>query len=183
MILHERGPFADTLQRLIRALRAGDFSHIFIGAVAVQAHGVPAGADEIEVCLAPRQVAAFRQEYLDRDYGAVPGRYQTFFDLKTQVLIHVYEAGEPASEDVGGRGVLLPTGDEAVEQEGIPVPTLARLIELKLAGSADEDLGTVAALIRAHGLTRDFAQSLSPVVRARYHACCQQLDPYRPERD
>jgi hypothetical protein len=171
MFFDDRGAFPDTCRDLIRSLRSAAIDHIFVGAVAMRAYGGPYAEDKIEVCVRRPDIEKFRGEFSGREFQPLPGQSLRYYHPRTQMQVELLIAGEIAGDRLRQQEIRLPDPSEAVFVEGIPVPSLARLIELKLASWDGGDRRDVAALIAAHRLNASFAERLHAVVRGGYAEC------------
>lgn len=184
MIFRDEGPVPDTFRRLKANLEAHGISHIFMGATALGVHGFIRATEDIDVCMRAEDLARFRTELLGREYEAVPGRPRRFLDSVTHRTLDVLVAGEIAGNSRKQQLIRFPDPSEAQTIQGTPVPSLARLIELKLVTWRYKDWGDVVELIRRHNLDESFADQMHPSVRSTYMQCYDQKveeDRYNPE--
>ena len=171
MFFNERGPFPDTCRELIRSLRGAAIDHIFIGAVAMKAYGCEYSEDKIEFCVRESDLERFRDEFAGYVLEPLPGQECRYYYPQTQVQVELLISEEVAGDRFKQQAIRLPDPSEAEFLEGIPVPSLARLIESKLASWDSRDRQDVAALIRANRLDATFGEHLHPIVRGEYPAC------------
>lgn len=186
MFFNDEGPVPETLRRLHKHLTAGGIPHVFIGATALNAYRHERMTRDIDVCLRAEDLERFRREYVGEEYQAVQGRPRRFYDPVTQVTVDVLVAGEIAGNTRKQQTVRFPDPAEAQEIEHVPVPSLARLIELKLVTWRLKDWADVVELIRNNDLREDFAEQLDPTVRSVYRQCYDskvEEDRYNPEID
>jgi hypothetical protein len=155
-------PF-DALRRAVRALRGCAVPHLFIGGVALRAHGVE---EELELvaCLRPADIPRFTGSVAG-ELGSVPGRPRLLYDLATQRPLRLVAAGEPAGDPFEFPDVRLPDPDEAVMLGGVPVPPLWRLLELLLAAG---ELEAAATLLRVRGMDAAPPLQIHASLRGRY---------------
>jgi hypothetical protein len=172
MFFNENGPFPDACRDLLRSLRAAGIDHLFLGAVAMKAYGCEHAEDRVEICVRPADVERFRGEFAAHVFPPIPGQSLRFYHPATQIEIDLLVAGEIAGDALRQREIAYPDPRDAVEIAGVPVPPLARLIELKLATWRPADWQAVAALCRANGLDASFAEKLHPLVRSNFVQCC-----------
>lgn len=171
MFFDEQGPFPDTGRELIRSLRAAAIEHVFVGNVALAAYGCAYLEDKIELCVREPDVAHFRGELSGCVYEQLPGQPVRYCHPTTQIRIELLISGEVAGDRLRQQEITYPDPSEAEFADGVPVPSLARLIELKLATWDPRDQRDVAALIAANQLDESFAERLHAVVRGAYADC------------
>jgi hypothetical protein len=186
MFFNDEGPVPETLRRLQKHLTEGGIPHIFIGATALNAYHHERMTRDIDVCVRLEDLERFRREFVGKEYQAVQGRSRRFYDPVTQVTVDMLVAGELAGNTRKQRKVRFPDPAEAQVVEHVPVPSLPRLIELKLVTWRYKDWADVVDLIRNNALDESFAEQLDPVVRSAYVQCYDQKveeDRYNPESD
>lgn len=184
MFFRDEGPVPETLRRLSDTLTQAGLPHVFIGAAALKAYGLRRTTEDVDVCMRGVDLDRFRSLLVGRTYLPVRGRSRRFYDPQTQVTIDVLIAGEVAGHREKQQDVRFPDPSEGRTVEDIPIPTLARLIELKLVTWRLQDWADVVALIRANNLDESFAEQLHPVARSAYLQCYDQKveeDRYNPE--
>ncbi|HMQ15347.1 MAG TPA: hypothetical protein PKC49_05175 [Phycisphaerae bacterium] len=186
MFFRNRGPVPRTLRTLSRSLKKAGMPHIFIGAAALKAYGLRRSTEDVDVCMRREDLERFKAAFVGTAYLPVKGRPRRFFDSKTQVTVDVLIAGEIAGKREKQQSVRFPDPDEGKVIEGIPIPDLARLVELKLVTWRLQDWADVVVLIRENKLDESFADQLDPVVRTAYLQCHDDMleeDRYNPEID
>jgi hypothetical protein len=184
MFFRNEGPVPETLVRLRQRLDAAQLPHILMGAMALQFHGFQRTTNDVDICMRSEDLDRFRKQFVGREYEPVPRRSRRFVDPISQVTIDILVAGEVAGDQRRQEAVKFPDPAEAEIIDGIPVPSLARIIELKLVTWRFKDWGDVVELIRLHELGESFADSLNPVARSAYLQCYDQKieeDRYNPE--
>lgn len=158
--------------------------HVSIGATALFAHGYRRMTEDVNVCLRKADLERFKRDSVGSLYEPVEGRARRFYDPKIQVTIEILIAGEIAGNTRKQREVTFPDPSEAHDLDGIAVPSLARLIELKLVTWRLRDWADVIELIRVHNLDESFGDQFNPLVRSTYIRCFDQKteeDRYNPE--
>ncbi|MEW6249615.1 MAG: nucleotidyl transferase AbiEii/AbiGii toxin family protein [Planctomycetota bacterium] len=186
MYFDDKGPVPEALRRLQRLLKQAGIEHLFIGATALQAHGFRRMTEDVDVCLRREDLERFRREFVGRDYQPVEGRSRRFYDPENQVTLDVLIAGATAGDSSRQQRIKFPDPAEAELVANVPVPSLARLIELKLVTWRVKDLADVIELIRRNNLDEKFAEQLDPSVRSVYLQCYDhrvEEDRYNPEVD
>jgi hypothetical protein len=146
--------------------------HAILGGVAVCLHGYQRNTIDVDLLVRPTDSDAIRQSLSSAgwQWDAENKQFVSQFGVILQFLL----AGEKA-----GTGSELrfpdPADDSAViELEGLPVLTLVRLIETKLAsGMGDarrmhKDFADVVELIATHSLNRSFARKLHDSLRPTF---------------
>jgi hypothetical protein len=184
MFFENQGPVPETLRRLQKLLADHQIPCIFIGATALNAHGYERMTRDIDLCLRREDLERFRRDFVGRDYQQIPGRPRRFFDPTTKITLDVLVAGEIAGNTRKQQKIRFPDPAEAQLIGYLPVPGLARLIELKLVTWRYKDWADVVELIRANGLDEGFANQLDATVRGAYLQCYDQKieeDRYNPE--
>jgi hypothetical protein len=170
----------ETLERVEAALGAMGIPHVYVGSVALLAHGVCQVTDDIDVCVRPAdrpRLNACLDPLLTPD-----GR--RLRDPRTGTILRAIPPGTLARVAGAGCVAQVPDPVEAVCIDEVPVPSLPRLLELKLATGRYRDWGDVVELIRTHDLGEDFADQLDSTLRAAYLQCWDQKveeDRYNPE--
>ncbi len=182
MFFDEQGPVTEAFRKLRE--RLAGLPHIFMGAVALNAHDYRRASEGVDLCMRAEDLERFRKLFVGTVYQQVAGRPRKFFDPQTQVTFDILVAGEIAGNARKQRQVRFPVAGEAHTVRETPVPSLAWLIELKLATWRYKDWGDVVELIRIHNLDETFAEQLAPVIRSAYAQCYDQKveeDGYNPE--
>ena len=165
-------PLWAAAQRCHEALSAAGISHAIVGGVAVCLHGYQRTTVDVDLLVTPG--ASERIRGCLEAAGFVWDAEQREFRDRAGVPVQILVAGERAGR--GSEVVLPDPGDPgAVETvEGLPVATLARLIEMKVAcGEGDvrrthKDFADVVELIANHKLDGEFAARLHKAVRKTY---------------
>ncbi|MBI5865247.1 MAG: hypothetical protein HZB38_12200 [Planctomycetes bacterium] len=174
MFFDDQGPVRETFHSLKKRLEDAGIPHIFMGATAVNAHGHRRATEDVDVCMRSADLERFRREFLGPIYQAVAGRTRRFMDPQTQVAFDVLVSGEVAGDSRRQREIRLPEPSEAQLVHETPVPSLQRLIELKLVTWRFQDWGDVVNLIRVHDLDETFADRLHALVRMAFLQCLDQ---------
>ncbi len=169
------GPQPETLQRLEQCLQTAGLPHIFIGAIAVNAHGHPRMTRDVEICMRREDLARFRREFVGREYDAVARHARRFVDKETGVTIDILVSGELAGNIDRQQMVRFPDPSEAELRDNLPMISLARLIELKLVTWRLIDWADVIELIRVNALDESFAAHVHPVAQSAYRECFDQM--------
>jgi len=161
------------LDKLVRTLDGLRIPYAIIGAMALNEFGYRRVTVDVDVLLTADGLAVLRASTLGRGYvEKFPGS-RGLRDPEHGVDIDVVLAGSYPG-DGQPKPVAFP--DPAVSAERgarVALLPLATLVELKLASGMTaahrlKDLADVLEVIRALGLSEDFAARLDPYVRAKY---------------
>ncbi|HYW73011.1 MAG TPA: hypothetical protein VE961_18435 [Pyrinomonadaceae bacterium] len=168
------GVLNQTLLRLANDLRQHDIDYLVIGALALLAYGYPRFTEDIDIIVTPHGLQKFHEELIGLGYvPAFPGARKRLKSALDGTPIELIAAGEYPG-DGKPKPVAFPEPVEAANEiDGIPFPTLEKLIELKLASGLTapdrlKDLADVQELIKIRGLSREFAEGLNPYVREKF---------------
>ncbi|MCA9103650.1 MAG: hypothetical protein KDA63_21000 [Planctomycetales bacterium] len=162
----------DAAQAVHAILAAAGVSHGIVGGVAVCLHGYRRNTVDVDLLIRPDDADAVRSAL--EAAGWVWDGAQKEFRTPSGVAIQFLYAGRRAG---AGSQVLLPDPADAttlVQLEDLPVVTLARLIESKIAcgeGSprrTHRDFADVVELIAIHNLDATFARHLDKSLRKTY---------------
>lgn len=154
------------------ALAQAGVPHAIVGGVAVCLHGYRRTTIDIDLLVRPEDMGTILRvlEAAGFNWNGEDHEFRSPAGIPVQLLA----AGEKAGK---GSEVVLPSPadlDAAIVIEGLPVLSLARLIEAKIAcGEGDprrthRDFADVVELIAQHGLDGSFAQHLHKRVRAAF---------------
>lgn len=156
-----------------KALAQAGLPHVVVGGMAVCLHGYRRTTVDIDLLVQPSDMPAIRTalETAGFRWDAEAHEFRSAAGVPVQLLA----AGEKAGK---GSEVLLPSPAAehvAVVIEGLPVLSLAGLIEAKIACGEGEarrthrDFADVVELIAIHGLDDSFARHLHKRVRPTFH--------------
>lgn len=153
-------------------LAAANIPHAVVGGVAVCLHGYQRNTVDLDLLVRKEDAAAIRKTLADA--GFTWNAKHVEFRSPTGVPVQFLLSGDKAGK---GSEVLLPNPGEgrAIKMvEGLPVLTLARLIESKIACAegdlrrAYKDLADVVELIAVNRLSSSFARYLHKSLRPTY---------------
>lgn len=162
----------EVAQRSHQVLDEAEIPHAIVGGVAVCLHGYPRNTVDVDL-LVRREDGQRLREVLERagfGWNAREAEFRSESGVPVQLLI----AGDRAGK---GSEVRLPdpeSGRTVTIKEGLPVLSLARLIETKIAcGSGSlrrthKDFADVVELIVANRLGAGFARFLHKSVRTTF---------------
>ena len=158
--------------RLHDSLARHGLAHAIVGGVAVCLHGYRRNTIDIDLLVSPDDTVALRQ--LLRQSGWQWDSTEKQFVRESGAVLQLLLSGEKAGR---GSDIYLPDpGDATVVTwlEGLPVLTLPRLIETKLAcgiGNArrmHKDFADVVELIARNTLPRSFSRKLHKSLRPTF---------------
>jgi len=161
------------LTQLVERLSALEIPYAIVGALALNAYGYLRATVDVNVLLTKDGLDRFKKANIGRGYlEKFPGS-KGFRDTANEVPIDVVLAG-----DYPGNGEEKPVSFPdpsvcAVAGKAFALVPLNTLVELKIASGMTaphrlRDLADVIELIRVNGLSKDYANTLSPYVVDKY---------------
>lgn len=153
-------------------LQREGIAHAIVGGVAVCLHGYQRNTVDVDLLVRRDDSAAIRR--LLEANGFQWSQAASEFVSPAGIPIQFLLTGDRAGDD---SDVYLPDPANpaaVVEQEGLPVLSLAKLIEAKIACGmgnprrTHKDFADVVELIAVHGLSRAFARHLHKSVRKTF---------------
>jgi hypothetical protein len=162
----------EAAQRSHELLADANIAHALAGGVAVCLHGYQRNTVDVDLL-----IQAGHTETVHDVLQAAGIRWdddEHEFRTPAEIAIHFLISGEPAGK---GSDVRLPDPadpDVVTQRDGLPVLSLAALIESKIASGESnlrgthKDFADVVELIAKHDLSRDFARHLHKSVRATF---------------
>jgi hypothetical protein len=167
----------DAANHCHQLLAAAHIPHAVMGGVAVCLHGYQRNTVDLDLLIRTRDFDRLRATLEHEGYvwNAKSAEFRTASGIAIQLLM----AGERAGPDSEAR---LPDPDDKrtwTEIEGLPVVTLARLIESKIAcGQGNlrrthKDYADVVELIAQHRLNSSFARFLHKSLRPAFRQLVQ----------
>jgi len=182
--LHSKD-IAGALEFLRDALGREGIPFGLIGALALSHHGYERFTEDIDILTTPEGLDRIHERLVGR--GLLPrgaGLRKKLRETRYRVNVDVVTTGEHAGSRESPTVFPDPGSDAFVEQSGLRVATLETLVTLKISsgvwGRRDQDLVDVQKLIRANGLTPEFAGRLPHLLQAKY---LELLDRSRLERE
>lgn len=145
-----------------------------IGALAMRRHGYVRHTEDIDIVTTPEGLERIHERLVGRGLlPRGPGLRKKLRDTRHKVDVDVLQSGEHAGAVGSPIRYPDPHAPEFAEKaDGIRYATLPALIAFKIAsghwGRRMRDLADAQALIKANGLTAEFASSLPESVRAHY---------------
>ncbi len=160
----------DAARKCHAALDEAAIPHAVIGGVAVCLHGYQRTTVDLDLLVRPEDSADVKSalEKAGFFWNAEQGEFHAVDGLAVQLLF----AGSSAGRD---SGMILPDPSSPktiVDIEGLPVITLAKLIEMKIACGAGslrrnhKDFADIVELIAVNGLGKSFARFVHKSVRS-----------------
>ena len=144
------------------------------GALAANAHGHTRTTQDVDILTSAEGLARFKAAHIGRGwvdkFEGSRGMRDTINDVNIDVLLtgDFPGDGKPKPISFPEAAAVSEFGDD-----GIPVISLAPLLELKIASGMTtvhrpRDLDDVIQLIRVNNLPAEYAETLNPYVRAKY---------------
>jgi hypothetical protein len=169
----------ETAARVHDVLADRAIAHAIVGGVAVCLHGYRRNTVDLDVLVRPDDAPAIRAA-LEAD-GIAWSDADKEFRTASGVAVQFVLAGE--SEGPGQAAVFPDPADarHVARIEGLPVLTLAALIQSKLACGlgnlrrTHKDFADVVELIAIHGLDKSFARFLHKSVRAEFRELVRRV--------
>jgi hypothetical protein len=162
----------DAARLLHERLQQAGIAHAIVGGVAVCLHGYQRNTVDVDLLVQKEQAAAARTALESAGWQWIAER--TELRSPAGVVLQFLLSGDKAGPDSEVR-LPDPADKQAVTHlEGLPVLSLARLIESKLAcGQGNlrrthKDFADVVELIAANDLDRDFARHLHKSLRQTF---------------
>jgi hypothetical protein len=170
----------ETARRCHKALQAARLPHALVGGLAVLLHGYQRNTVDVDMLIRSEDQADVKRTF--EEAGLDWYKDEREFRGAESVAVHLLISGQSASDDKSLQ-IRLPEPDgEAVSNtiEGLPVVSLPRLIELKIASGlgnlrrTHRDFADVIELILVHRLSRSFARHLHKAVRQAFRSLVLQ---------
>jgi hypothetical protein len=174
------------LNAIAKLLNEDGIPYAIIGAMALNEYGYRRATVDVDILLTREGLDEFKARHLGLGYvEKFPGS-RGLRDTENGVTIDFVLAGDYPG-DGRPKPVAFPDpAVAAVRGEHLALLPLHRLVELKLASGMTaphrlKDLADVLELVRALGLSADFAEQLDPFVREKYHDLWQAAQTGDPE--
>lgn len=172
MFFERRSAVHETLGRLTKSLDELRVEYAIAGAMAMFLHGFRRFTEDVDVLVTPEGLQKIHQELEGRGYLRPFEKSKNLRDTQTGVRIDFLISGQFPGDGKPGPVAFPIPGQASMEQDGIRVLSLPKLVELKLAsGQAAHrlsDLGDVQQLIHHLKLPREFADQLDPSLHQDY---------------
>lgn len=150
-------------------LQRQGLAHAVVGGVAVCLHGYQRNTVDLDLLVRPADAEAIRHSLEQGGFVWTAEAHE--FRSRSGVPVQLLMAGERAGDDMPVRLPDPADPRSIVELEGLPVLSLARLIEAKIACGlgnlrrTHKDFADVVELVAVHHLSRSFARHLHKSVR------------------
>ena len=165
-------PLWDTALRCHAALEEAAIPHAVIGGVAVCLHGYQRNTVDLDLLVRREDTAGIKIAL--EEAGFHWDAEQVEFQAQNGPVVQLLLAGSSAGRDSGLKLPDPSSSKTIVDIEGLPVVTLAKLIEINIAcGSGSprrthKDFADVVELIVANRLGKSFARFLHKSVRSAF---------------
>ena len=170
----KKSPIHSAARRIAETLAGMEIPFAIAGALAANAHGHVRTTEDVAILLQPQGLHDFKQAWLGRGWVEKFAGSKGFRDTTDNVNIDVLLTGDYPG-DGRPKPVVFPDPAAVAEpdEEGIPILSLAVLVELKLASGMTapdrpRDLDDIIQLIRANQLPRDYGDGLNPYVQPKF---------------
>jgi hypothetical protein len=172
MFFQGEGAVQKTLRRISQRLTEISVDYAIVGGMALYSHGFRRYTEDVDVLVTSEGLAKLHDQLDGLGYVRPFAASKNLRDAETGVRIDFLVSGQyPGGGKPGPVAFPLPN-DVAVEQNGIRVVSLPKLVELKLASGQSpnrlKDLGDVQELIQHLKLPIDLAEKLDPSLRDEY---------------
>lgn len=166
-------------ERVHGVLAGQRIDHAIVGGVAVCLHGYRRNTVDLDLLIRPEDAARVQSILEAEQFQWLPA--QTEFRSPSGVAVQLVLAGQSEGP---GQPATFPSPSDTKHMtiiEGLPVLSLAQLIQAKLAcGLGDmrrthKDFADVVELIAIHRLEATFARRLHPSVRKEFRALVRRV--------
>jgi hypothetical protein len=169
MHFEEKSAVHETLRNLTQSLNDLGIDYAIAGGMAMFLHGYRRFTEDVDVIVTREGLAIIHDELDGRGYIRPFEKSKNLRDTRTGVKIDFIISGQFPGDGKPGPVAFPIPSTASIEQDGIRVVTLPKLVELKLAsGQAPhrlQDLGDVQQLIRHLHLPPEFAEELDASLR------------------
>jgi len=172
MFFQGEGAVQKTLQRISQRLTEIGVDYAILGGMALYSYGFRRYTEDVDVLVTPDGLAKLHDELDGLGYVRPFAASKNLRDAETGVRIDFLVSGQFPGGGKPGPVAFPRPSDVAVEQNGIRVVSLPKLVELKLASGQSpnrlKDLGDVQELIQHLKLPLDLAEKLDPSLRDEF---------------
>jgi len=172
MFFQGEGAVQKTLQRISQRLTEIGVDYAIMGGMALYSYGFRRYTEDVDVLVTPDGLAKLHDELDGLGYVRPFAASKNLRDAETGVRIDFLVSGQFPGGGKPGPVAFPRPSDVAVEQNGIRVVSLPKLVELKLASGQSpnrlKDLGDVQELIQHLKLPLDLAEKLDPSLRDEF---------------
>jgi hypothetical protein len=176
------------MRKIARRLEDLGISYAVAGGMSLDAHGFRRLTIDVDILVTRESLKTIHERLEGLGYVPPFTGSKNLRDAESGVRIEFLVAGEFPGDGKPKPVAFPDPGDVAVEIDGIRYVSLPSLVELKLASGMTnvgrlKDLGDVIELIKALGLTEQFAEELNPYVRGKYRELWQAIRESPPGPD
>jgi hypothetical protein len=162
-----------SLRRISRRLNELGVNYAVAGGMALFRHGFRRFTEDVDILVTRESLKTIHEQLEGLGYVPPFTGSKNLRDAESGVRIEFLVAGEFPGDGKPKPVAFPDPADVGVEIDGIRYVSLPSLVELKLASGMTnvgrlKDLGDVIELIKALGLTEQFAEELNPYVRGKY---------------
>jgi hypothetical protein len=92
-----------SLRRLVKRLEKAEIPYAIVGGMALLAHHYQRATTDVDILLTPEGFTKFKELFVTKNYGTVPGRSQRFVDKINKVTLDILVTGLfPGTGDPAG---------------------------------------------------------------------------------
>jgi hypothetical protein len=168
-------PIHETMRRLSKVLQEMNIPFAIAGAMAANAHGHKRTTSDVDILIRREDLQRFKAQYIGRGWVDKFEGSKNFRDAVTNISIDTLIVGDYPGDGLP-KPVSFPPPESVSElsEEGIPIISLATLLELKMASGMTashrmQDMADVMNLIRINRLDLSFCDQLNPYVAEKFH--------------
>jgi hypothetical protein len=168
-------PIHETMRRLSKVLQEMNIPFAIAGAMAANAHGHKRTTSDVDILIRREDLQRFKAQYIGRGWVDKFEGSKNFRDAVTNINIDTLIVGDYPGDGLP-KPVSFPPPESVSElsEEGIPIISLATLLELKMASGMTashrmQDMADVMNLIRINRLDLRFCDQLNPYVAEKFH--------------
>jgi len=168
-------PIHETMRRLSKVLQEMNIPFAIAGAMAANAHGHKRTTSDVDILIRREDLQRFKAQYIGRGWVDKFEGSKNFRDAVTNINIDTLIVGDYPGDGLP-KPVSFPPPESVSElsEEGIPIISLATLLELKMASGMTashrmQDMADVMNLIRINRLDLSFCDQLNPYVAEKFH--------------
>ena len=168
-------PIHETMRRLSKVLQEMNIPFAIAGAMAANAHGHKRTTSDVDILIRREDLQRFKAQCIGRGWVDKFEGSKNFRDAVTNINIDTLLVGDYPGDGLP-KPVSFPPPESVSElsEEGIPIISLATLLELKMASGMTashrmQDMADVMNLIRINRLDFSFCDQLNPYVAEKFH--------------
>jgi hypothetical protein len=177
-----------TLRKIARRLEDIGVPYAVAGGMSLEAHGFRRLTVDVDILVTREGLKTIHERLEGLGYVPPFAGSKNLRDSELGVRIEFLIAGEFPGDGKPKPVAFPDPADISVEIDGVRYLSLPSLVELKLASGMTnpgrvKDLGDVQELIKAIGLSAEFAEELNPYVRDKYLELWRGLQESPPGPD